>query len=260
MTTLVAYQGGKVRQAKWIAGVVDSIEHITYVEPFSGPASIFFNKIPSRIEVLNDKDKRFPMIFKALRDEPKEMVKFLKLIEYSRASWDESKDILKEAELPIHKLGAWALYNIFASRSGMTSDTNFRWAQFVERYGCEAVRWRKKIKSMGGYIKRLQGAIILNHDVFKLLKTVDRKGVLLYIDPPYVTTKHHYKCGEFTMEMHEKLFNTLNNLKHAKVVLSHYNIEPYATWYKDWEIQTKPSTKCCTAKPIKCVEAIFIKR
>ena len=113
MKPLFAYLGGKARQQEWITGVIDAIPHGAYVEPFCGAASVFFAKQKVKIEILNDKDRRFPLIFKALRNNPDEVIRFLKRIEYSKSAFDESYEHLRAADsgLPDWKLGCWAYFN-----------------------------------------------------------------------------------------------------------------------------------------------------
>lgn len=41
----------------------------TYVEPYSGAASLFFAKEPHPFEVLNDRDERVAHLFRALQDQ-----------------------------------------------------------------------------------------------------------------------------------------------------------------------------------------------
>ena len=71
----VKTHGGKFPICNWV------IEHfpsdyrdLTYCELCCGGASVFLNKSPSKEEVINDSDKGIISVFKALRDEPKELI------------------------------------------------------------------------------------------------------------------------------------------------------------------------------------------
>lgn len=63
-------------------------------------------------------------------------------------------------------------------------------------------------------------------DGIKLIRKVDKPGVL-----PYVAfgTEHRYKVAKGFK--HEDLAGALTSLKHAKVVLSHYYVEPYISLF-----------------------------
>ena len=263
MQTIAPYLGGKSRQQNWIATIVDDIKHTTYIEPFCGSAAVYWVKKPSKIEVLNDKDKRFPLVFKALRDHPVEAVEFLNNIEYSKAAFDESYDLLRAENPPIEewKLGCWALFQIFASYSGYADAHSFAWRVKGQS---PAVSWETKTKSLEFFIKRLKDATILNKDAIELIGAVDKPGVLLYCDPPYIGAEFRYKIA--VGFSHEVLAAALNKLKHAKVVLSHYYVEPYISLYNGWRVEKQDSTQSCAGTTThspdehpKVIEALFIK-
>jgi DNA adenine methylase len=263
MKPLFAYLGGKARQQKWIASVIDNIPHAAYIEAFSGAASVFFAKQKTRIEILNDKDRRFPLIFKALRDHPNEVVRFIKRIEYSKAAFDESYDILRSANagLPEWKLGCWALFQCCASFSGGPDLHSFAWRLKGQN---PAEQWKMKADTLRPFINRLRDTTILNTDGIRLIRQVDRPGVLVYADPPYIGAEHRYKVAKGFS--HEVLADALNGLKHAKVVLSHYHIEPYISLYNGWTVHTRESIQSCAGSTVhspdehpKVVEALFCK-
>ena len=263
MKPIVPYLGGKARQQKWISTVIDAIPHVAYIEPFCGAASIFFAKQKVKLEILNDKDKRFPLIFKALRDNPDKVVRFIKRIEYSKSAFDESYDILRatDAGLPEWKLGCWALFQIFASFSGGPDLHSFAWRLKGQN---PATQWKEKADSLRPFINRLRDTTILNMDGIKLIRKADKPGVLLYVDPPYIGAEHRYKVARgFT---HEDLADALNTLKHAKVVLSHYFVEPYISLYEGWTVHKQKSVQSCAGSTVhspdkhpEVMEALFCK-
>jgi predicted nucleic acid-binding Zn ribbon protein len=73
----VRYKGGKWRLADWIIGYFP--KHESYVEPFCGGASIFFQKTPSAIETLNDLNKNIVTFFDMLRAFPEELIRSIEL-------------------------------------------------------------------------------------------------------------------------------------------------------------------------------------
>jgi hypothetical protein len=116
LKTLFPYLGGKARQARWIASHIDSTPYTAYVETCCGSAAVFFAKKPCKIEILNDKDPRFQLLFKAIRNNLDEVVDYCSRIEYSKSAFDESYYHLRgnPDRLPEWKLGCWALFQVVA--------------------------------------------------------------------------------------------------------------------------------------------------
>ena len=262
MKPLTPYIGGKARQAKWISEYVKTIDHETYGEPFCGSSAVYWHKPSSKLDILNDKDKRFSLMFKALRDKPDEVIEYLNKIEYSKASFDESYNHLRSDDLEEWQLGCWALYQVFASFSGYPDAHSFAWRKIGQN---PAIKWQTRINNLGPYIEKIKNATILCYDGIEFIKKMDKHGVLLYVDPPYKGAEKRYKVSKGFS--HEELAKTLSSLKHAKVILSHYYTEPYKTYFEDWEISTQQSVQSCKGGTIhspqdskKVVEALFIKR
>lgn len=81
----------------------------------------------------------------------------------------------------------------------------------------------------------MRDAQIEHQDAIQLLNRYNRKGVLAYVDPPYLLetrSKRHYK-HEFTDADHEALLDCLVNFK-GNIILSGYESEMYNTWLKGW--------------------------
>ena len=71
MQTLFPYVGGKARQAPVdLRPTSMRLSIKAYIEaPAAATAAVFFaKKRLSKIEILNDLDQRFPLLFRALRD------------------------------------------------------------------------------------------------------------------------------------------------------------------------------------------------
>lgn len=82
MKCVLKYPGAKNRIAPWICDYIP--EHQVYLEPFFGSGAVFFNKIPARIETLNDLDGNVVNYFRIIREQPEELAAQLKLTPYSR--------------------------------------------------------------------------------------------------------------------------------------------------------------------------------
>src|SRR5262249_49274471 len=72
----------------------------------------------SRIEILNDKDPRYPRIFRAIRNNLEEVMEYCSLIEYSKSAFVESYYHLRGNPdgLAEWQLGCWALFQVYPPR------------------------------------------------------------------------------------------------------------------------------------------------
>jgi DNA adenine methylase len=215
---------------------------VAYLEACCGSAAVFFAKQPVKIEVLNDKDRRYPLLFKSIRDHFEEVVEYCSKIEYSKSAFDESYEHLRRNpnDLPEWKLGCWALYQVTASFSGYPDGHSFAWRV---KGANPALAWVKKIEGLAPYHRRLQSATFTQYDCIPLIRKCDKKGVLLYVDPPYIKAEFRYRAAKGFD--HQVLAATLHQMKRAKVVLSHYDVEPYSSLYGDWRKDTRESTQSC---------------
>ena len=85
--------------------------------------------------------------------------------------------------------------------------------------------------------KRLKtgaGVVIENKDFEDLIKVYDRPNALFYCDPPYNTKEKIYN-NPFTQNDHERLKNSLSNIK-GRFILSYNDDEYIRELYKDYNI------------------------
>lgn len=88
MKAIMKYPGAKNRLAKWICSYIP--EHGVYVEPYFGSGAIFFNKMPARIETINDLNGDVVNYFRALREKPEELARLLSLTPFARDEYYNS--------------------------------------------------------------------------------------------------------------------------------------------------------------------------
>ncbi len=242
INTLFAFLGGKARQAAWIASHIHQTPHNAYVETCCGSAAVFFAKRPSKIEILNDKERKWPLVFKAIRNHFEDFAGFCSLMDYSKETFDESYYHLRgnPDNLPEWQLGCWAFFQVTASYSGYADAHSFAW----RLKGVNPARaWAEKVAVLEPYYKRLRSATCTNFDCLDLIGRCDKPKVLMYVDPPYCGAEFRYKAAkDFS---HEALAEVLHAVKHAYIILSHYDIEPYTSYYKEWRQELRPSTQSC---------------
>ena len=261
--SLLQWIGGKFYIADWIVKLIP--KHKIYVEPFFGAGWVFFNKLRSDVEVINDIDDRVYALFKVLSDEVL-FQKFVERIWFVGASeklYYEMLEKLKSKELDlVDKAVAFFYVNRFALNGNLTE-------QFLI--------WKKKNKAMIyqrvkdrllAIHKRLRGVLVLNRDWKDVVLKYDGDDVVIYMDPPYVLDTRPNSKGIYVYEMsneeHEELVDICLKLK-SKVILSGYQNEIYKRleehgWVRlDKEVSlraTVPSSEYCE-RP-KRIESVWI--
>lgn len=85
MKQVLKYPGAKTRLVPWICSYIP--DHKVYLEPFFGSGAVFFNKVPCRVETINDLNEEVYNYFKVLRDWPDELIRLIELTTYGRAEY-----------------------------------------------------------------------------------------------------------------------------------------------------------------------------
>ena len=70
----------------------------------------------------------------------------------------------------------------------------------------------------------------LNKKIADVIKKYDSPTTYIYLDPPYWKTENYYSNHDFDRNDHERLANTLQNIK-GKFSLSYYDFDLLHTWF-----------------------------
>lgn len=240
----VKTHGGKWYLCNWlISNFPEGYEELVYCEPMCAGASVFLNKEASTQEVINDIDTGVVYVLKALRDEPNEFIERVKKLKYSekafksamtKADTGEFEDYIEQAinEYILRRMSRGGMKKAFAwsdrLRGGQPGDVN---------------AWETMIDELPIIAERLKNAIILNKDVFEVLKIWDEDNTLFYIDPPYLHLTRAAGATdvyehEMTEEQHINLLHFAKNAK-GKVIISGYQSPIYSRNLKGWRTKKK---------------------
>jgi len=218
---------------------------MTYLEPYFGSGSIFFNKKRSMIETINDLDGNVVNLFKVIRDNPEELARLVEFTPWSR----------EEYRLSYTKTGN----NLEDARRFLV-----RMWQAIGAKSSNTTGWRNNIKGNNGNLTqfscRLPGNIIdaatrlrhtrqslvqiENQPAVKLIKRHNQANVFIYADPPYLRSTRSsriYAC-EMKDSEHVELLEVLK-LHPGTVMISGYESELYNDSLQGW-IKGKKQAQC----------------
>jgi len=252
--------GGKFYLAKWIIeNFPEDYREMTYCEPYVGGGSVFLNKEPSQTEVINDLDKKVVSVFKALRDEPGEIIGRIKRTKYKEETFkkalkdgaDGFTDYIDEAvnEVIVRRMSRGGMKSAFSwsnrKRGGQPGDLN---------------AWETYKEQLAAIADRVHNAHIFNEKAEEIIRVWDGPNTLMYLDPPYLpstrTSPNVYE-NEMSIDDHIHLSEIINNAK-SYMILSGYPSALYNRLYKDWnclkkEIVNHSSQKSKKDRKIECI-------
>lgn len=232
MKSILKYPGAKNRIADWICGYIPP--HRVYMEPYFGSGAVFFNKIPARIETLNDLDGNVTNYFRVLREQPYELIRLIELTPYGRDEYyaaceeDENDSNLERArKFAVRCWQGFGCSNRY--KNGFRSSQQSSSPHTTKG-------WRSLPKQLVEASERLQNAQIENLPAIEIIHRYDTEDVFLYIDPPYLhgTRKNYLYRYEMEDDEHTELLETL--VKHpGKVLLSGYDNDLYNDILRGWK-------------------------
>jgi DNA adenine methylase len=198
---LIKRQGGKYSiYKKVIKAFPDNYENMIYVEPFVGGGSIFFNKNPSKKEIVNDSDESLIRLYRVTKKSSEELANRING-SYTSEDFEELKQLKPTSD--IGKVVKYYLL-IFLSLYGITR-TFFRRGI------------RKVDKNFEFYSGRLSSAVILNKDYKQVILDYDSPNTFFYLDPPYENTGK--SLSQYSDINFDELFHILSSIK-GKFLLS----------------------------------------
>lgn len=236
MKTILKYPGAKNRIANWICEQIPP--HEVYLEPYFGSGAVFFNKIPSRIETINDLDKNVVNYFRVIREYPEELAYQLRMTPFGRDEYytaceilETDSDIERARKFAVRCWQGFGCSNLY--RNGFRSSQQSRSPHATKE-------WNNIPERILAATERLKNAQIENLPALEIIKRYDTADVFMYVDPPYLhgTRKNYLYRHEMEDEEHIQLLKALKNHP-GKVLLSGYDNDMYNEMLVGWKKVSK---------------------
>jgi len=244
---MLSYIGGKSKIGKWITPYYPT-DMETYVETFGGMFWCFYNmeleKYPNlKTVVYNDFNPLNYNLFKCLEN-PTELLKAVNSIPCQEKDVTNTPELYKilfgnfqqslfsgdlKIKSPDYMIGAQYAYILTQVFSGSKPETS----SFIDlkgKYKSKYLTFRDKLANPKLVDKFLKITNVENLDFEKVIQKYDSESTYFYLDPPYWKTENYYSNHDFDRGDHERLANTLHQLK-GKFSLSYYEFELLHQWF-----------------------------
>jgi len=238
-----SYPGSKTIYAPWI---IDHIpEHHLYVEPFGGAASVLVAKPRSDIEVYNDLNGDCVDFFRAVRDKPDELERWVEHTPYSRELFYEYRESYPEWPDDLVERAGRFLFVQSASFGGCTLKARTPSYSVskggTSRSSANEVKWNRKTTHIHKLSERLKSVNIEHLDYGELVDQYDHEDAFFYFDPPYVDVGDDYYQVEEGGFDHSRFVNTLHDMEAKWLVSYDQNLPPGLDGYRT-VMRTKHTT------------------
>lgn len=258
----LSYIGGKSRVGVWIRSFIPKDTEI-YVEPFSGAFWVFFKMdIPSfknlKKVVYNDVNPLNVNLFKCIKD-------------YNKL-WELSKNIPIEDPEVFERFKS-EVFDENVNLDEPNFEIAYKYAYIVSQVWSGTDPKRGNLIKKGGYTSKKTGEYVSKFEIFRaklidskwqkyfdlitdiesldfeeVIKKYDSPTTYFYCDPPYFKTENYYINHDFGIETHERLANTLSNIK-GRFGLSYYYFDKLDDWFpkSDYNWNSKDFAKTAMA-------------
>ena len=219
LKTPISYYGGKQTMASKILPLFP--DHKLYGEPFLGGGAIFFSKVPSPIEVINDIDHRVITFYRVAKSEFKLLKYLIESTPVSRAVYYEALKVLEYPDVFSDIKRAWAFFVGCNMSFGSCLGAGFGYDKL--KGSTEKKIVNKKLNFTEVFAQRLDKVQIECFDAIKIINSRDHEHSFFYCDPPYPEA-HQGHYGGYSLDDFEALLKTLESIK-GKFLLSSYDYD-----------------------------------
>ncbi|MDV1268950.1 DNA adenine methylase [Citrobacter portucalensis] len=225
---IVPWIGGKRRLAKHILPLFPA--HTCYVEPFCGAAALYFLKVPSKTEVINDINGELVNLYRVVKHHLEEFVRQFKWALVSRQIYKWLQDTPEETLTDIQRAARF-YYLQKQAFGGKVADHTFGTSTTsAPRFNLLRIEEELSMAHL-----RLSRTLIEHLDWHQCIARYDRPHTLFYCDPPYWGTEGY--GVDFGLENYDHIAELARNIK-GKMIISVNDIPEMRQAFNDLNIQT----------------------
>jgi DNA adenine methylase len=185
--------GGKRNLARQLVGLIETIPHTTYAEPFVGMGGVFLRRTRRpRAEIVNDLSRDVSNFFRILQVH---YVAFLDMLRFqitTRAEFERLSAVDPETLTDLQRAARF-LYLQRTAFGGKVVGRNF---------GMDRSAGSFDVTKLGPLLEelhtRLAGVVIERLPFDRFIERYDASGTLIYADPPYWGSEGYYGEALFT--------------------------------------------------------------
>lgn len=240
------YPGGKTKLAGFIRLAIQNlnIQDCTYVEPFAGGAgvalSLLLDNVVERI-VINDYDKSIYSFWRAIKQEPNDLIARIKNTPITIEEWYRQKAIYSSSTSYSLDFAFATLFLNRTNRSGILNAGPIGgYAQAGEwkidvRFNKDAII--SKIEAIAKVRNRI---IVYNKDIISLLHkyvpSLDG-NLFFYFDPPYFNKGQELYKNYFTPSDHKKIYDVISQEITAPWIVTYDDVTSIKEVYSNYDIR-----------------------
>ena len=216
LKTPLSYYGGKQKLCTRILELIP--QHTLYCEPFIGGGAIFFGKIPSTVEVLNDTNKELCNFYRTVQSDFVGLEKEIRITLHSRDLHRKASVIYNNPDMFPEIKRAWAVWVLCCQSFSSILDGSWGFERKSEKTSKKIIN--NKDRFTEDYAIRLQNVQVESADALYVIGSRDAEESFFYCDPPYFNSD----CGHYdgySEDDFESLLKLLAKIK-GKFLLSSY--------------------------------------
>ncbi len=262
------YPGGKGKIAPLIKLIVKNLQipGITYIEPFAGGAGVALNLLLEGVAdriIINDYDKAIYSFWRALKENPQSLIKFIQDVPLTIEEWHKQKKIYytqnKQYSL---ELGLSVFYLNRTNRSGILSAGPIGGYEQNGKYTIGARFNRDSLVNRIHHIAAHRNKIsVFNKDIRSFLQLVMPRysqNSFVYFDPPYYINGQRLYKNALSVSDHESIAKHISEEVKCPWIITYDNVQKLEELYAIYP-QRHFSLNYSAANKGKGIELIIFK-